>query len=210
MGTKPAPAGSLRPADHPSPEIAVSATIRIIEVPVPGLVVMIGAAGSGKSTLAAQLFEASEVLSSDALRAAVSGDAADQAATRPAFGILHREARRRLAEGRLVVVDATNVERFARATLVRIARAAATPVTAIAVLPDAFEVHRRNRGRAGRIVPAAVVDRHLLAIAHLGSDAATATAALLAEGFSAVHLVPGEDDRVALRLERVEAARSQS
>ena len=65
-----------------------------IEIPVPGLVVLIGAAGAGKSTLAVRLFAPADVLSSDDLRAAVSGDAADQRATRTAFGILHREVRR--------------------------------------------------------------------------------------------------------------------
>ncbi|MDQ3128933.1 MAG: AAA family ATPase, partial [Chloroflexota bacterium] len=90
----------------------------MIALAVPGLVVLIGAAGAGKSTLAARLFAPADILSSDALRAAIGGDAADQRATRPAFAILHREARRRLAEGRLVVVDATNVEMSARRPLI--------------------------------------------------------------------------------------------
>ena len=85
-----------------------------IEVARPGLVVLIGAAGAGKTTLAARLFAADEVISSDELRARVSGNATDQRATRLAFAILHREVARRLAAGRLVVVDATSVERAAR------------------------------------------------------------------------------------------------
>ncbi|HEY8987503.1 MAG TPA: AAA family ATPase, partial [Candidatus Limnocylindrales bacterium] len=78
-----------------------------VEVGAPWLVVLIGAAGAGKTTVARRLFAPDELLSSDELRAAVSGDAADQRATRPAFAILHRELGNRLAAGRLIVVDAT-------------------------------------------------------------------------------------------------------
>ena len=101
-----------------------------VTVPVPSLIVLIGAAGSGKTTVAARLFDPDEVISSDELRAVVSGDAADQRATRPAFAILHRELGLRLASGRLVVVDATSVEERARRALLRDARAAGTAATA--------------------------------------------------------------------------------
>ena len=81
-----------------------------IVLPDPSLVVLIGAAGVGKSTFAARHFRADEILSSDRYRAIVSGDEADQAATRIAFRLLHRDVRARLAAGRLTVVDATSVE----------------------------------------------------------------------------------------------------
>jgi protein phosphatase len=162
-----------------------------IVVAVPGVVVLVGAAGSGKSTLAAARFDPSEVVSSDALREAVAGDPTDQRATRLAFSILHREVRRRLASGRLVVVDATNVERHARLALVRIARSAGAPLTAIVLLADGAAVHARNAGRPGRVVPADVVDRHLAALGRLGDDPAEISATLRLEGFTAVHLVDG-------------------
>ena len=158
-------------------------------VDAPGLVVLIGAAGAGKSTFAAATFEPAEVLSSDALREAVAGDPTDQRATRVAFSILHREVRRRLAAGRLVVVDATNVERHARLSLVRVARAAGRPAAAIVLAPDAATVHARNALRPGRVVPPDVVDRHLAALAQLGGDPAAIVATLRLEGFAAVHVV---------------------
>lgn len=164
-----------------------------IDVPVPGLVLLVGAAGSGKSTLAARLFDPAEILSSDALREAVSGDAADQRATRTAFGILHREARRRLAAGRLVVVDATNVETAARRTLLRLARAAGVPSVAVVIVAPAEVVHGRNAGRAGRVVPADVVDRHLARLTGLGREPAEIVATLRAEGFAAVHVLSTDE-----------------
>lgn len=173
-----------------------------IEVPVPGLVVLIGAAGAGKTTLAARLFAPPEIVSSDALRAAIGGDAADQRATRTAFGILHREVRRRLAAGLLVVVDATNVERMARVSLLRIAAGARAPAIAIVLIGAAAEIHARNVARTGRVVPHDVVDRHLARVANLGPDDATIAAHLRAEGFSAVWILRMTTDLAGLTVVR--------
>ena len=169
-----------------------------IDVPIPGLVVLIGAAGAGKSTLARRLFEPAEILSSDALREAVSGDPTDQRATRRAFAILHREVRRRLANGRLVVVDATNVTAQARASLRRLARTAGAPAIAIVLAPLPADVHARNAGRTGRVVPTAIVERHLIALQALGSSATAIAAALAAEGFTSTRVLRsgGELDTV--------------
>jgi Fe-S oxidoreductase len=69
--------------------------------------VLIGAAGAGKSTFAARHFAPDEVLSSDRFRRIVSGDEANQAATKAAFVVLHEALRRRLAKRRTAVVDDT-------------------------------------------------------------------------------------------------------
>lgn len=172
-----------------------------VRLEVPGVVVLIGAAGAGKSTLAARLFDAADVVSSDAFREAVAGDAADQRATKVAFSILHREVRKRLVAGRLVVVDATNTQRHARLGLVRIARAAGAPAIAIVLAADGPAAHARNAARRGRVVPAEIVDRHLEAVARLGEDAAAIEAILTLEGFAAVHVV-GEGRSVVIERAR--------
>jgi predicted kinase len=155
-----------------------------IELPEPCLVVLVGAAGSGKSTLAARRFAAEDVLSSDAYRALVSGDPADQSVTRVAFRILHRELERRLAARRTTVVDATNVTSYARRSLLRRASGHGIPVIAIVLELDPTLVQARNATRPGRIVPAAAVEHQLAALARsLRRDA------LAAEGFAAVHVV---------------------
>ena len=88
----------------------------------PCLVVLIGASGSGKSTFAARHFLPTETVSSDFCRALVADDANDQDATTDAFAVLHEITSRRLARGRITVIDATNVQKEARAALVAIAR----------------------------------------------------------------------------------------
>jgi protein phosphatase len=198
-------AGSPRPESFPT-AADMPATDDPIEVPVPGLVVLVGAAGAGKTTLATRLFPRSEVLSSDGLRAAVSGDEADQRATRPAFGILHREIRERLAAGRLVVVDATNVEASARMTLRRLAEAAAASTVVIVIHLPAGEVHARNAARAGRVVPAEVVDRHLGRLHGLGATPATIAARLRSEGFATVHVLSSAAEIDAAAIRRVPRA----
>jgi protein phosphatase len=121
-----------------------------IDLPDPCLVVLVGASGSGKSSFAARHFRSTEVLSSDFCRGLVADDENDQSATADAFAVLHHIAGVRLANRRLTVVDATNVQREARAPLVDVARAHDLFCVAIVLdLPE--EVCRaRNEGRADR------------------------------------------------------------
>ena len=120
-----------------------------IELPEPCLVVLIGATGSGKSTFAAAHFLPTEVISSDFCRGLVADDANDQSATEDAFAVLHEIAGRRLARGRLTVVDATNVQREARAPLMALARE--HDLFAVAIVLDVPEevCVERNAGAAG-------------------------------------------------------------
>jgi len=167
----------------------------VIDLPEPCLVVLVGAAGSGKSTLAARLFAPEVTLSSDANRALVSGDETDQAATKTAFAILHRQLAKRMADGRTTVVDATNVTSFARRSLVR--RAAANGVPSVAIVLDlpARLVLARNATRTGRIVPEAAVQRQLDDLAR-----SLRRGDLDGDGFAAVHHVrsAAELDRLSL------------
>src|SRR5437660_7874481 len=93
-----------------------------VSIPKLSLVVLIGPSGSGKSTFARKHFLPTEILSSDACRGMVSDDENNQAVTNDAFEVLHFIAARRLALGRLTVIDATNVQPEARKPLVGLAR----------------------------------------------------------------------------------------
>src|SRR5690349_23305554 len=108
-----------------------------LTIPDLSLVVLVGPSGCGKSTFARAHFGPFEVLSSDFCRGLVSDDENDQSATRDAFDVLGYIAGKRLAAGRLTVVDATNVQRDARKHLVELARAHdVLPVAIVLNLPE--------------------------------------------------------------------------
>ncbi len=140
-------------------------TDRVVEaLPSDALVLLVGASGSGKSTWAAARFAPDEILSSDAFRALVAGDAADQAATADAFGVLQQVARARLHRGLRTVVDATNLSRGARRTSLRLAAQTERPTVAIVFDISLERCLRQNLARPDRSVPEAVIRRHWLAL----------------------------------------------
>jgi protein phosphatase len=128
-----------------------------ITIPELSLVVLIGPSGCGKSSFARDHFKPTEVLSSDFCRGLVSDNENDQTATSDAFDVLHYVARKRLAAGRLTVVDATNVQPEARKPLVALAREFhVLPVAIVLNLPERL-CHERNQNRQDRQFGAHVV-----------------------------------------------------
>ena len=172
----------------------------ILVIPEPCVVVLVGAAGSGKSTLAARLFASDEILSSDAFRAVIAGDERDQRATGAAFRAIARALDRRLADGRLTVIDATNVQRSDRRPWLAAAARHGVPAVAIVLdLPRAI-VLGQDAGRA-RVVGAEVIDRHLAAL-----ERTLLPGALGAEGFATVCILSSPADAAALTIERRRSA----
>ncbi len=130
----------------------MSETIPQIAIPELSLVALVGVSGSGKSTFAGRHFVPTEVLSSDFCRGLVADDETDQTATADAFDVLYYIAGKRLAAGRLTVVDATNVQAEARKPLVETARAHdVLPVAIVLDLPEKV-CAERNAQRAGTAV----------------------------------------------------------
>jgi predicted kinase len=171
--------------------------MRAIAIPDPSLVLLVGPAGSGKSTFAARCFAPGEVLASDAMRAIVGRDESDQAATRSAFALLHRQLDERLRDGSLTVVDATNVEAHARRPLLQRALAAGVPSVAIVLdLPPDLVV-RRNEARAGRVVDRAVVQHHLARLRF-----AVDRGLIEREGFDVVYRIREPAELDAVRIDR--------
>lgn len=153
-----------------------------LDIPQLSLVVLVGASGSGKSTFSRAHFGAYEVISSDVCRALVSDDENDLDATKDAFAVLEFIAGKRLAAGRLTVIDATSVQRDARRTLVELAKA--HDVLPVAIVLDVGEgvCVARNRDRPDRTFGAQVVRRQTEQLRH-------SLRGLAKEGFRKVHVL---------------------
>lgn len=122
----------------------------IITIPELSLVVLIGASGSGKSSFAKKHFKPTEVISSDFCRGLICDDENNQAVSKDAFAVLHYIAAKRLAAGKLTVIDATNVQKEDRKHLLELAKEYHCLPVAIALnLPEQV-CHDRNQHRPNR------------------------------------------------------------
>ena len=159
---------------------------RELAIPELSLVVLIGVTGSGKSTFARVHFKPTEVISSDYCRGLVADDDNDQSATKDAFEVLHFIVGKRLAAGRLTVVDATNVQPEARRELVTLAREYdVLPVAIVLDLPERL-CAERNATRPDRNFGAHVIRRQR-GLLRRGLPG------LQREGFRTVHLLRSPD-----------------
>ncbi|MBO0817867.1 MAG: polynucleotide kinase-phosphatase, partial [Actinobacteria bacterium] len=173
----------------------VTAPARELGIPELSLVVLIGVTGSGKSTFARTHFQPTEVISSDFCRALVSDDENDQSATADAFDLLHYIAGKRLAAGRLTVVDATSVQPEARRTLVALAREHdVLPVAIVLDLPERI-CAERNAARPDRAFGPHVLRRQR-------DQLRRGLKGLQREGFRSVHVLRSEAEVAAASVTR--------
>src|SRR5579884_4142098 len=162
-----------------------------ITIPELSVVVLVGPSGSGKSTFARRHFLPTEVLSSDFFRGLVADDEGDQSASGAAFEVLYLVAGKRLARGRLTVIDATSVQPDARKPLLDLARRYHVPAAALVFdLPEDL-CRQHNLQRPGRQVTDAVIHTHRQQLQRV-------LPRLEAEGFAPVHVLssPEEVDAV--------------
>ena len=156
-------------------------------IPELSLVVLVGVSGSGKTSFARRHFGRFETISSDYCRGLVADDENDQGATKDAFEVLNFIVGKRLAAGRLTVVDATNVQPDARRALVELARAHdVLPVAIVLDVPETVCV-ARNADRADRDFGAHVIRRQR-------DQLRRSLRGLGREGFRKVHVLSGVDD----------------
>lgn len=174
----------------------MTGTNREVGLPATSLVVLIGTTGAGKSTFARRHFKATEIVSSDVCRGMVADDENDQSATPAAFELLHYIAGKRLAGGRLTVVDATNVQREARRQLVQLARDHdVLPVAIVLDVPERL-CAERNATRADRAgMPAHVIPRQQ-------RELRRSLRGLEREGFRRVHVLRGPEEIDSVRISR--------
>lgn len=151
-----------------------------ITIPDLSLVLLIGPAGSGKTSFAQAHFKPTEVLSLEQVRQLVADGAVDAAATEDAFAALSYLAMRRLAAGRLTVIDDRHLNSHTRRMLIGLAQEHHVIPVAIAFnLPEAV-LEQRNHGRGvGNLAAEAIAQQHV-AMRH-------ALACLPQEGFRHVY-----------------------
>ncbi|GAA2272992.1 polynucleotide kinase-phosphatase [Glycomyces scopariae] len=165
----------------------------MVSVPELSLVLLVGVSGSGKSTFAAKHFLPTQVISSDRCRGLVADDETDQAATPEAFKLLNHIVGTRLRLGRFTVVDATNVQKEARAQLIALAREHHVLVDAIVLDVEPSVATERTLARPDRDFGEAVVRRQ-------HRDLKRSLKYLNKEGFRRVHRLTGAEAVAAARV----------
>jgi protein phosphatase len=166
-----------------------------LAVPELAVVALVGPSGSGKSNFARKHFLTTEVLSSDFCRGLVSDDETSQAATNDAFEVLYFIASKRLAAGKLVVIDATNVQPEARKPIIALARQYhCIPVAIVFDLPEKV-CQERNRDRPDRDFGAHVIRQQ-------SRQLRNALRNLEREGFRRVHVLHSAAEVDAAEIER--------
>jgi protein phosphatase len=169
-----------------------------LTIPQLSLVLLIGPAGAGKSTFARTHFAPTQIVSSDACRAMVCDDEADQSVSGDAFDLLHYITAKRLHNRRLTVIDATNVLAESRRSLLGLSRKFhVLPVAIVFDYPESV-CQERNRLRRERQVPPSVISTQI-------NQLRQSLPKLRLEGFHTIyHLTdPAETDRCRVHIERI-------
>jgi alkanesulfonate monooxygenase SsuD/methylene tetrahydromethanopterin reductase-like flavin-dependent oxidoreductase (luciferase family)/predicted kinase len=134
-------------------------------------VLLVGPSGSGKSTWAAARYRATEVVSSDALRAIVGSGEHDLDASSDAFSLLEQIVAARLGRRLTAVVDTLGFDPALRQHCLGIARQAGLPCVAVRFETPAAVCRERNAARDSP-VPARVLQQQLARAVVVGSEIA--------------------------------------
>ncbi|MFD4224472.1 AAA family ATPase [Streptomyces fimicarius] len=209
-------AGGLRPDGHPSAIRIPAGLVVLVGPPASGKTSFVRAlvergqieaeAVVSSDEIRAELFgaaggpepadsDAADATDSDAADAADS-DAADAADSDAADARIFEERDRRivarLAAGRTVIAESTNVTPQARARLIALARRFDAPVTALRFAPDVADLLQQYAERGRRDLTTADVRAYAAVMSRdAGADR------LRSEGAAAVHDVPGRRRSVA-------------
>jgi len=153
-----------------------------LKIPELCLVALVGASGSGKSTFARQHFQPTEVISLEMCRLLLADDTNDPDSMEPAWDLLRSIVLKRLALGRLTVIDAANVLPENRKPLAALAKTQHVSAAALVFdLPEeTCQAHNRQTG--GRGLPASAIHRQA---EHLHRT----LGGLAKEGFGSVYML---------------------
>ena len=123
------------------------------------LIMLVGIPGSGKSTLSTQFAaQGYRVYSSDSIRAELYGSEEEQGTASEVFNTLIRRLRRDLSAGVPCVVDACNLRRKRRISLLKMIPRTAMQKRCILVLTSPETCLERNRHRRRTVPPEVIYD----------------------------------------------------
>lgn len=151
-----------------------------INIPDHSLVLLVGASGAGKSSFAKKHFKPTEILSSDDCRAWVSDDENKQSATNDAFDLLHYMAAKRLKNGLLTVIDATNVQKESRKSFIELAKTYHCLPIAFVLDIEGKICEERNESRTDRSLDPYIIRQQRQQVKR-------SIKSLKAEGFRQIH-----------------------
>jgi len=154
-------------------------------IPDPALVLLVGPSGAGKSTFAVAHFAPTEIVSSDAVRAALTDHPGDQGASAEAFQVLALIVNGRLRRRLMTVIDATNLGAANRKKYATLAARYGVPTVAIAFDLPLSAYLARNAARPDRIVDERVVDDQAARMADVLAD-------LAEESYGAFHVLTAD------------------
>lgn len=148
------------------------------------ITVLVGLPGSGKSTWCSKCKD-EVVLSSDSIRGELFGDEAIQGNPKEIFDLLKERLKNALADGKDVVVDATNMTVWERSDYIKIAKEYNCRVVAKIFTTSPEECRRRNQNRE-REVPEFVYVKMM----------AKYQSPTIEEGFDEIDLVKTEEEQL--------------
>lgn len=131
-----------------------------IEIPQLALIAIVGASASGKTTFAHKYFKPNEVLSSDFFRGMVGEEENDQSVTNEAFELLYKAAALRLTLGRSAVIDATNLQKNSRKSIIELAKRQNVHAVAIVLDIPMKTLLERNNQRSDKQLSEGTIRRH--------------------------------------------------
>jgi protein phosphatase len=167
-----------------------------LKIPEFSLVILVGASGSGKSTFGKKHFLTGEVISSDACRVMVGNDENRLDISSDAFELLYYIVQKRLDNGLLTVIDATNVNKDDRKKILALAKANHVfPVAIVLNLPEKTCIERNAARPERRHLSPNVVQNHFRQLRQ-------GMRSLKDEGFRFVHILNSEEEIAEVQITR--------